>query len=132
MAAVSKLPANWLKDLPPEAVAYLQKIETQANAAPDLSDVDVPADADTTATVTTRTFNDSLNSVPGVDPGTDPATLGNGGGTTVGDSFKKIANEFNTVHTNCGNLLDAIETLSDRLNAALAVIEELRAAVADE
>lgn len=132
MAAVSKLPANWLKDLSPEAVAYLQKLEKQASAAPDLSGITVPAEANTTATVTTRTVDDDLNGVAGTDAGTDPISIGNSGGTTVNDSFTIIANIFNAQYLNDANLAAAIVTLSDRLNAALAVIEDLRAAVADE
>ena len=91
MAAVSKLPANWLKDLSPEAVAYLQKLEKQASAAPDLSGITVPDEANTTATVTTRTVDDDLNGVAGTDAGTDPISIGNSGGTTVNDSFTIIA-----------------------------------------
>lgn len=134
VATVSALPKGDVLDANgkpnQQFVAFLQKIEKAANALPDLSAVTVPAEDDTAATVTTRSWDDSLNAVPGVDAGADPATLGNGGGTTVGDSFKKIANGLNALYLNDANQEAAIEELSDRVNALRTAVEELRAALA--
>lgn len=86
-----------------------------------LSDIDNPSftetgltPGNTTVTVTSRTVNDSLNGVAGTDPGTNPIGLGNSGGTTVNDSFTRLANILNAQYTNDANLATAIGALNTR------------------
>lgn len=124
---VSALPKSMADKLSPEEIAYLQKIEKYAQPPADFNVSDASTGT-TTATINSRVVNDSLNGVAGTDPGTSPIGLGNSGGTTVNDSFTRLANLINTAYANDAALLDAIEELSDRLNTLVAKVNEIIAA----
>lgn len=123
---ISGLPKSMADKLTAEEIAYLQKIEK--NAQPSTFDVADATTATTSATLTSRVVNDSLNGVAGTDPGGSPIGLGNSGGTTVNDSFTRLANILNALYTNDANLLAAIEELSDRVNALVGTVNEIIAA----
>ena len=129
-ATVSKLPKGWLATLAPEVqrevAAYLQGIEK--NAQPSEFDVADASTATTTATITSRTVNDTLNGSAGTDSGAEPIPIGIGPGTASVDSMTRIANMLTALYANDAALLTAIETLSARLNTLVGTVNEIIAA----
>lgn len=133
-AKVSTLPAGSLSDAngkpSPQFVAYLQKLERLLAEAGTLEDVSPVTPGNTDPSVTFRVFTDTDNNVTGTDPGLATQPIGYaGGGTSIFDSFTRLANAVTALYQNDANLDAAIADINTRLTAVENKMNDIIAAL---